>query len=618
MPGGKLCYNRAGMETKKTIVMAAASWTAAAVLAAATAAIDVAGPDTWAGEDALGRKTGMYQGPRKGRKEVLLFYWTWHDALDKPGAKVKNITQIIRDNPDAMTDGFLPCWRENLGGNRYFWDEPLFGYYKTWDRWVLRKHADMLAAAAVDAVFFDCTNGSQTWDRSTEALMAEWDKARRDGVAVPKIAFMLPFRPSAHSLVSLRHLYKTIYKPGRYRELWYMRGGKPCIMAYPDNLTGSEEDRAIRAFFAFRPGQPDYVRGPWRGDQWGWLENYPQHGYRKTPDGRPELVTVGVAQNACPQTRGHCSAFNLPGSHSRSFTKRGGFDKRTDSYLYGANFLEQWDRAYELDPDAVFVTGWNEWTAGMWFRKDGWTGEPFSFVDEFDADRSRDLEPVKSWGEKGDVYYLQFIDRVRKFKGLGRVPAPSAPKTIDTASRESWADVSPVFVDPRGDTRHRDSDGYDEKHYIDKSGRNDIVEARVARDGGSVWFMVRAAQNLSPRTDKAWMTLFIDADRDRRTGWQGYDFIVNRVAPRDSAAVVEKAAENGVWRWCENATADMEVMGDMLVVKLPRSLFGGGKLDFEFKWGDNLELQGDIMDFYVSGDCAPLGRFNFVFSEPAE
>ncbi len=54
-------------------------------------------------------------------------------------------------------------------------------------------------------------------------------------------------------------------------------------MAYPDNLTDSPEDRAIADFFTFRPGQPDYVNGPFpnRNDQWSWLEIYPQHGYVK-------------------------------------------------------------------------------------------------------------------------------------------------------------------------------------------------------------------------------------------------------------------------------------------------------------------------------------------------
>lgn len=598
-------YNRNMRETSRRTALAAAM-----CMAMCRAEAETAGPETWAAEDALGRVVGSYPAVRCHR-EVLLFYWTWHDEEDAPGSKVKNIANIVRDNPGAMQNGDLPCWKEGLSGNRFFWDEPLFGYYKTYDPWVLRKHAEMLAAVGVDAVFFDCTNGSITWDRSTEALMAAWDAARRDGLNVPKIAFMLPFAPTPDGLKSLRHLYERIYRPGRYPELWYRRDGRPCIMAYPDLLSDSDEDRAIRGFFSFRPGQPDYVDGPSRDDQWGWLENYPQHPYGRTASGGPELVTVGIAQNACPATKGHCSAFNMPGAHSRSFTVRNGFDRRADAHLRGANFAEQWDRAYELGPEAVFVTGWNEWTAGMWTN---WQAKPFSFVDEFDADRSRDIEPVKNWGDYGDVYYLQFADRVRKFKGIGRTPRPSAPKTIRLSQPKDWEDVSPRYVDSRGDTVHRDSAGYCEMRYSDTSGRNDIVEAKTARDGERVYFMARTAAPLTPSADRAWMTLFIDSDRSRKTGWQGYDLVVNRVTPSGGKATVEQAAGGG-WTWKKAAQADMSVQGDMLVLALPRALFGDGPLAFEFKWGDNLRLEGDVMDFYVSGDTAPLGRFNFVFTE---
>jgi len=31
--------------------------------------------------------------------------------------------------------------------------------------------------------------------------------------------------------------------------------------------------------------------------------------------------------------------------------------------------------------------------------------------------------------------------------------------------------------------------------------------------------------------------------------------------------------------------------------------------DLSFKWADSILKPGDIMDFYLSGDVAPLGRF---------
>jgi hypothetical protein len=32
-------------------------------------------------------------------------------------------------------------------------------------------------------------------------------------------------------------------------------------------------------------------------------------------------------------------------------------------------------------------------------------------------------------------------------------------------------------------------------------------------------------------------------------------------------------------------------------------------LEIAVKWADNVQKPGDIMDFYLSGDVAPLGRF---------
>ncbi|MDD3543321.1 MAG: hypothetical protein PHO69_11650, partial [Petrimonas sp.] len=59
------------------------------------------------------------------------------------------------------------------------------------------------------------------------------------------------------------------------------------------------------------------------------------------------------------------------------------------------------------------------------------------------------------------------------------------------------------------------------------------------------------------------------------------------------------------------------VKNNQLEIKLDRETVGmiGTKLDFEFKWNDNMQENGNIMDFYVNGDTAPGGRFNFVYTE---
>ncbi len=421
--------------------------------------------DFWTATDALGRKLRSYEeaGNRRDNKFVAMFYWSWHIYDLVPGSKVNNTTQILRAHPEAIKSFDDPAWGEP---GRYYWEEPLFGYYKTTDPWILRKHAELLADAGVDVIFFDCSNLTLTWKECYDVLMEVWTQAQKDGVNVPKIAFLLPFGSPEYGGPQLHMLYEDIYKPGRYSNLWFMWKGKPCIMARPEDLGNSAEDREIAEFFTFRPGQPDYVDGPQRKENWGWLEVYPQHGYVPLEGGGFEQATVGVSQNTNLASGEHFCAFNEPGTYGRSFSKKKGWDPRPEGYLYGWNFQEQWDRAMEIDPELVFVTGWNEFVAG---RVADWPpSKPYymAFPDEFDWDRSRDIEPVKGWGDRGDVYYLQLVDNVRRFKGMAAPEKPSPEVAIRIGKADGWSDVLPFYRHYRGNTIHRNHKGYGGDFYV--------------------------------------------------------------------------------------------------------------------------------------------------------
>ncbi len=599
-----------------------------AALAAATAV--TAGPgsvtaesDNWMLTDGLGRKARTYEqaGARHTDRFVGMFYWTWHQGYDfdggadPAGMEVRNITEGLRDNPDAINNYNHPAWGSGAARpNVFYWDEPLFGYYRTTDPWVLRKHAEMLADAGIDCIFMDCTNGSFVWEYSYKALMKTWTEAQADGVNVPKIVFMLPFAATADSKVSLTNLYNKVYSKGEYKNLWFYWDGKPLIIAYPDNLGTTGVEKEIRNFFTFRPAQPDYVAGPRTSNQWGWLEVYPNHAFNvDSKTGRAEECTVGVAQNARAASGGHCCAFNLPNTYGRSYSKTKGFDTRPEPYLYGRNFQEQWDRAIDvIKPEMIFVTGWNEWTSGMWTKAHGWS-DPLSFVDQFDWDHSRDVEPTKGWGDKGDVYYQQLVDNVRRFKGMAEPAETSAPKTITLGAEGQWDDVLPRYKAYRGNTKHRDHKGRYNKHYTDNSGRNDIVGAQVTHDADYIYFRVETADALTPSTDPNWMMLFIDYDRNKDTGWNGYEYVVNRKSPTSDEVYIERSIAS-FWRWINVGRGRYTVKGNTLEIAIPKSALKDMEtLDFEFKWADNLQNLGDIMDFYVSGDVAPGGRFNYHY-----
>ena len=40
----------------------------------------------------------------------------------------------------------------------------------------------------------------------------------------------------------------------------------------------------------------------------------------------------------------------------------------------------------------------------------------------------------------------------------------------------------------------------------------------------------------------------------------------------------------------------------------------GDNYYIDFKWTDNLQKPGDVLDFYLSGDVAPEGRYNYRYS----
>ena len=96
--------------------------------------------DSWAATDALGRKVRSYKDAPSKRdgKFVAMFFWTWHQGNDDTTYRVKNISEIVRRYPEAMKDYNHPAWGSKKPGF-FFWEEPLFGYYKTTDKWVLRK-----------------------------------------------------------------------------------------------------------------------------------------------------------------------------------------------------------------------------------------------------------------------------------------------------------------------------------------------------------------------------------------------------------------------------------------------------------------------------------------------
>lgn len=573
---------------------------------------------TWVATDGLGRKvvTNKEVGDLKKDKFVGVFFSPWHGSF-ATNQKAYNNQHILDKYPDIdKNDPNDERW-ENEG--YHFWNEPIYGYYSQKDRWVIRRQAELLAAAGVDAIICDNTNGRFTWVDTMLEVVKVFDEARADGVNAPKIIFHLPFGGWENTAYQIKELYEKLYSVKEYENNWFIWEGKPLIISFPEALNDDDEEHVmLKNFFTFRRGQPDYLSPQFLDEQWGWLSMYPQAVYRKNKDSDEpiEQMTAGVAQNH-DYVNKKLTAMNGDNVTGRSYTKKNGYTADENAMLYGLNFSEQFDHVLEKDPAFVLVTCYNEWVASR--SKEAWCGVTNAFADQYCDEYSRDVEPTK--GILKDHYYYQMADYIRKFKGAEKQECASSPKSIDIYGDISvWDDVYPEYLSYSGNTFDRCYKGYIDPEtdkqilYTDNSGRNDLCDFKVAFDEENVYFMAHCANVISPYTDKNWMQLYIDTNSGEK-GWESFNYILNKSTPEnESCALLEKFTGNGY----ETVTAgEVEycVNGCFMTVKIPKKLLGinGNKFTLDFKWADNVNTENDVMEFYISGDTAPTGRFKYRF-----
>ena len=281
---------------------------------------------------------------------------------------------------------------------------------------------------------------------------------------------------------------------------------------------------------------------------------------------------------------------------------------------YGIYFQERWDEALEADPQFLYINDWNEWTAGK-YQPDGggtmpWLGRDnsFFFVDQYNAEFNRGIHPMK--GGYTDNYYMQMAQNIRRYKGVRPIPEQSGYSRIKIdGSFSDWGKIENEFRDTQNDTFHRDALGYASIHYVNNSGRNDIITSKVAVDKKNVSFYAETSNDLTSSDDKNWMLLLIDADQNPETGWYGYDFLINKnVKGENTTTLMHYEGE-----WKEVADLNYNASGNQLELSVPRELLKlpGNQISFDYKWTDNPTELSDPISLCTHGDTAPNRRFNY-------
>ncbi len=566
--------------------------------------------DTWVATDALRRTLPNAEetGAPKEDKFVGIFYFIWQGAhgydhhsqaqadegvmpkLPSDTVSPYNIPEMLREKPENPQYGPMHAF--------HYWAEPYFGYSLPDDEWIIRKHAQLLSDAGVDVIILDVTN-AHLYLPQVKKIGEVYRKMRAEGLSTPSISFLLN---TAHVTTGTR-LYEDFFAQNLYKDLWFYWKGKPLLLCNPEGLP-----EAMKDFFTLRQSWAWSDPKEWFGDgkdKWPWLDHYPQaYGWHASPD-KPEEITVNVAQHPISNI-------------GRSF--HDGKQPAPENFASGEGlcFAEQWERALEVDPEFVFVTGWNEWVA-MRFddgsAKD-FLGKPIEkgetyFVDLYNEEYSRDIEPMK--GSFGDNYYYQMVANIRKFKGSRATPIIEAKHTIKIDGNfQEWASIAPIFYDDQGDVAHRNHPGWGRiAAYTNTSGRNDITEARVAQDDENVYFYVKTKDPLTANAGEEWMHLYISLPNANLPDWEGYQFLINRTQKGQNITTIEKC--QGGWQW--DTIAEIPRMsGDKeLEIQVPKKLLGikGNDFILDFKWTDHASSDGNIMHWLDQGDAAPNGRFRY-------
>ncbi|WP_157492759.1 hypothetical protein [Echinicola pacifica] len=553
--------------------------------------------DDWVATDALGRELPSFAEVGELRKDKLVgvFYYIWHGAHNE---EVYDITQILAD--DSATKKWGP------EGAFHFWSEPEYGYYRSEDPWVIRHDLQMLSNAKVDFIFFDVTNGF-SYLNTVRKLCEVSLEMRNQGIPTPEICFLT----NSKSGKVMNELYDEFYSKNDFKELWFYWDGKPLAMAEPNDPILRPE---VKEFFTLKKSWA-WTKSRTEPNHWQWLDTYPQdYGWSDTRS-RPEQITVSTASHPHPNIGKSFHDGAQPAVNEQYITEV------TDE---GKQFAEQWNQAHRIDPSIVMITQWNEWVAQrfIWNEKmdksyDGmYAGRPIAigdswFVDAFTKEYNRDIAPMK--GGYSDSYYYQMVANIRKFKGM-EAPQPYQSSPISVEGKfEDWKTVSPVYRDPKGDIGHRNFEGYDPTmNYTNTSGRNDIIASKVSYDRESIFFYAQTAAPLTSPDEEGWMLLFIDADQDKSTGWEGYDFVVNHGKIDNNNSTLKKW--NGE-SWELVTQLNLKVKGSELELAVQKKLLGYGanKPEFNFHWMDNPQQLKDISAFFLEGDSAPDRRFDYSF-----
>lgn len=575
--------------------------------------------------DAVGRTLPAISG-YENDKYVGVFYFLWHGqhtSANYDGGTVRNVTQLLKTNYNDLfsTD------KANKVVPESSWlhvNEPLYGYYSSTDEWVMRKHIELFIAADVDFVMFDFTNGYYYKDPLNlfMQLLREYKDAGWD---VPQVSFYLWI--DGNRLAT--RLMKNIYNKEEYKDLvFYGNSEKPIIVAsleYDSQELGSLVDDSVKEYFDVRQSAVMYSKD--HSLLWPYWQ------FKRDWKVYKDMVNVSGAQAQSAFSFAYESAPGYEKSsevHGRGWSSSNPKNGDVQAILRGDNIQEGWDNAISKDPDIVFVCGWNEWVVQKAFLPNGFP----HYTDNFSVEFSRDIEMMKSatyvsdgkggYTEEGfgDNYYLQLAYNIRRFKGIAAeasdFEAPGKVSIDINGSLDQWNAVKETYLALSTNKEARDAKGfYLGKTYKQAAPANIIENMQVTYDDNNVYFKITAKENISKYKSGTtnWMNLYVGIEGSDKATWSTFNYVINRTPGSDGKTSVEYFTKDGAYTLAKSGDASYKVSGNVLQIAVPRSVLGlsGNEINLTFKVADGVKETDNILDYYVTGDVFPVGRYAYTY-----
>ncbi len=564
------------------------------------------------GTDDFSRKIDTIEGYRKDRY-VGLFYFIWFEFAQK-GYRF-DTTKLLRTKPDKLWDPFDKTGTAPASCMYYF-NEPLYGYYKSTDKWVVRKHIELFIAAGIDFIAIDLSN-DVIYENALVTLLDTMMEFHNAGYKVPQVVCYTNLN-TGHT-VDL--LYKVIYNTDKYKPLWfYGPYDKPLMVAHKEELADKYNE-----FFYVRPAQ-------WPGFEYEVYEDgFPFCDLNRPQRTHQNLIGVSVAQHTAyvfsygMKVDPHDTPRDI--NHGRGFTSKNPVNGDPVAIMRGDNIEEQWDYAISQDPEIVFVTGWNEWATNKWPGNEGDTVA--RFVDSFNTEFSRDIEMTKERRYEGsaeegytsegyaDNYYLQLVRNVRRYKGITGTCSYTAPSSPEALTGRDYLSLA-VANEPRN------CGGYKQA-----AADNFIKKIRVSHTSSELIFKIECENEITAPGEGQtnWMNVFFGFEGSKEQKWETYSYLINRRPGEGEGERTTSVDKYDGKAFTPLGECALTVEDSVMIVRVPLELLPELKDAYgfvmDFKVADSVEVEDDIMDYYVSGSSVPIGRLSYTYAgkikdKPAE